>query len=189
MTTEERVDPQVRKKVLKAVKNVWRASLTDLCGKRCKPEFIAIVERGIADNDVLEEAVNEVVKALCPFPAVRISPWFWETHAGRIVAWAQWKLYGHEALTPSQAARLFWGLAGRRELNRVVKLIQHRKLTGYFNPTVIAKRHEQTGRTAHSTYVRRSQVLHLIEIDDFNPPKNKPNKVKVYGTDPQQFQR
>ena len=180
------VDPEVKKEVRRRAKNVWTASLTELCQKHCKQKFIDIVEERTAERAVLENAVNHVVKALCPFPALKISPWFWETKGGRKVAWAQWKLYGEEALTPSQAARLFWGKANNLQLRNVARLIEYGHLHSYFNPNVIAARYKQTGRIYHSTYVRRSEVLHLIEIDGFEPKKKRTAKKNVKRSGPAQ---
>jgi len=170
------VDPVVLKRVRKQAKNVWTASLTELCQKHCKQKYIDIVEECTAEPSVLEDAVKHVVKALCPFPALKISPWLWETKGGRKVAWAQWKLYSEEALTPSQAARLFWGSAGNLQLRKVARLIEYEYLHSYFNPNVIAARYKQTGRIYHSTYVRRSEVLALIETGDFERKSRKKRK-------------
>lgn len=151
------------KSVHDRVVSVWRANLTQLCEKRASAEAIAIIEANVADGEVLEKAIEEVTKALCPWPALKISDWFWETTSGRKIAWAQWKLYGSDAISPSQAARLLWGKNTNTNLKRIQNFIRQGRLHSYFNPTIIGEKTKKTGRIYRSTYVRRSEVLHLIE--------------------------
>lgn len=165
----------------KKIKNVWRAELREICGGRCRLEYIKIVEERTADNETLADALEHVLRAVCPPPAQRISLWFYETKAGQKIAWAMWKLWGHEAITLSQACRLFWGDASPRYLGRLNRLVKLNKIKIYFDPTVLVerkrangalpKRAQKSGRIWRSSYVRHSDVMKLIELDDYNPPR------------------
>lgn len=136
---------------------VKKASLDELIGDRIPDSKIIDVvclPTGYSHAELLK-ALEVVETALCPWPSRRISKWFWDTQAGRVVRGAQWVAYGDEALWYRSAARLLWGGATQADLSRLRKVVERGELRAYRPPS---DQHIAPGHKL-SVYFRHSQVL------------------------------
>lgn len=92
---------------------------------------------------------------------------FWDSPAGQLVAAAQWYLYRHEAIMPTEAGRLFFEAeiaAGKLTDNaakvRIEKMIAAGKLAVYRRPdTAFIRRRKEHQKTRGARYLRRSEVV------------------------------
>lgn len=132
---------------------VQGASLAQLIGD--SPAVDVVCHPSGSSRAELLKALEVVESALCPWPSQRISKWFWDTQAGRVVRGAQWVAYGDEALWYRSAARLLWGGATQADLSRLRKVVVRGELRAYRPPS------DQRIAPGHrlSVYFRHSQVL------------------------------
>ena len=160
----------------KRVQAVHITDLRHLVGDRASKKAIRIIERRKGTQAEIEAAVDEVLKALVPFPAVKIADWFWHTKSGTQIAWALWTIYKDEALTPSQAVRLATGTRRRTDLARLVWFVKKGRLKIYYNPT----------RPSRAHYFRRSDIIRLADEKAFVPkPRSKKKENPVDTSTPE----
>jgi hypothetical protein len=132
-------------------------------------DAIAIVSMPSAHtHEELVVALDVVEAILCPFPALAIHPWFWDTPPGLIVALAQWAAYGpeREVLNPSQVCLALWGQVNASRLGQVNRLIERRILHPYYKPAPGSRITNRKGALRQGTrpYFRRDQVKSVLDM-------------------------
>lgn len=126
------------------------------------PDAIAIVEMPSAHSrDELIVALGVLEALLCPWPALAIAPWFWDTEAGMVVALAQWVLYQKEAMSATQTCYALWGRADHSRLTALNKLVRANKLKPYYQPMPGQRLLNRYGKPTRRPYFRRPQVVAL----------------------------
>ena len=142
--------------------------LLTLLGER--PDTVALVDI-VANAD--QHDAGEVESALASILAAlrsggrELGESFWVSPAGQLVAAAQWKLYGGEAILPIEAARLVYAadiaagkLSEDTAMHRIVRAVTANKLPVYRRPESAFKRHRKDRRgTRAAWYLRRSEVV------------------------------
>ena len=137
---------------------ICAASLSQLLAFYGFLPCVEIVEHPSAHDPLtIENALDEVERLLCPFPAKKVKPWFWtDTNAGYTIRVAQWAAFGHEALWPNSTARLLYGSSMRGEKIRLNTAVKKGKLRAYRVPYEMGKVYKiQTPKQ----YFRHSRVL------------------------------
>jgi len=152
-----------------------------------------IIERpSIYSRPNLEWGISLIEEAIKPWPALSVLDWFWETAPGRLIALAQWSIFGDEALYPAQIARIFWGadiVTDKRKANtalrRVNFLMQPNawgfpRLKSYHRPNFeAAKLDRRTGKIPYrAVYARRVDVMALLESGDYEGDVEKRKKAE-----------
>jgi hypothetical protein len=107
----------------------------------------------------IRNALTEIMPLLRPYPALRIADWFWETLAGKQVSQSQWMAYEDEAITPSAASRMIWGLDTKPRLIALQGLIIRGEIHNYRRPNnTLLGTQGKPGHPPRPFYLRRSEV-------------------------------
>lgn len=152
-----------------------------------------IVERpSIYSRTNLEWGLNLIEQAIKPWPALSVLDWFWDTAPGRLIALAQWSIYGDEALYPTAIARIFWGadiVTDKRKANQALRRVNFLmqpnawgfcRLKSYHRPNFeAAKLSKRTGKVPwRAVYSRRIDVMALLESGDYEGDVMKRKRVE-----------
>lgn len=118
-------------------------------------------------TEVLADALEKTLAALCPAPCKNIDPAFWGTDDGQIVSAAEYYLYKDDLIHIKQAARLLFDVEEPTvtEINRLGRRISGGHLPVYHLPVSELKSRRKysggTTRGANKRMVRKSDVLRL----------------------------